>query len=578
MSGAQKGEVGQDSGQTGPNYVKAGVFSLAGAAVGAGIGLALKLGGLAVGVGGGAGFLVVLGGMMGVQAVGDTKRLAATANVRKLTEKAWNYQTLGQLDRAEKSLREALAQSDVLGPKNVLILSTVHSMANLNRLQKKFDEAEKGYSRAISIYNSLGKVQDPNLAACYRDRALALEALKSYQPALESAAAASAIFERLNSRDELWQTYQLMARCQMALNQQPAAIDLLHKVKKMQVDLLGENTREVVATTLTLARAYRDQQQLNESLEQYKELLVRLRKVERPSRQFEAEGLLEMAEIRLLQGQPKDVEPLAVTTIKVMQNSIGPQSDLLARVFKVYAESRKALNLVIKDTDLLCLFSYERDKVRDLLREHTELIAQKDKTGWSALQWACFLGYDDLIRWLLRNGGSYDSYDANTTMGAIHVAAAWGRMSSVVAILEAGADINSRGPWGFTPLFYASQFGKTETAEQLVVRGADPTLRDQQGRLAAHLAAENGHAEVVQFMLARGLDKDSKDEKTGRTFLHLAALNGQGSLVGFLLNNGANLELKDANGKTPIDLAREAGHRMLVKAMEHVDPPTTRQP
>jgi ankyrin repeat protein len=572
MSGAQKHA---SPGASAPNYGKIGALSVAGGAIGAGVGFALKLGAIGTGVAGGGGFLAVLGVMMGYQAVGDTKRLTTANSVRKLTEKAWNAQTLGRLDQAEKNLKEALGQTGLLGPKNVLTLSTIHSMANLNRLQKKYDESEKMYTRAISIYSSLGKNQDPNLASCYRDRALTLEALDKLRPALESAAQAASIFEHLGSRDELWQTYSLMARCHLSLQERVDAIRLLTQVKSTQISVLGENSREVVATTLSLARAHREEQQLNEAFDQYKELLTRLRKVDRPNRKYEAEGLLEMAEIRLLQRQPKDVEPLAITAIKVLQNHVGPRQDLLKRIFVAYQESRIALNLAIKDTDLLQLFSFDRDKVRDLLKEHPELTSQKDKTGWCSLQWACFLGYDDLIRWLLRNGGAYDNYDPATTMGAIHVAAAWGKTGSVVAIIEAGADIDSRGPGGWTPLFYATQSGKTDIVEQLLARGAELAAKDQQGRLPVLLAAENGHLEIVQIMLARGVDKDTKDDKTGRTLLHIAAANGQGSLVGFLLNNQATLDAKDENGKTPVDLARDAGHKMLVKAMEHSVEPTT---
>ncbi len=51
-----------------------------------------------------------------------------------------------------------------------------------------------------------------------------------------------------------------------------------------------------------------------------------------------------------------------------------------------------------------------------------------------------------------------------------------GRMDSVVALIEAGADVNVRAPGRLTALMLAAAYGHTEIVELLLERGADPRL------------------------------------------------------------------------------------------------------
>ena len=549
-----------------PNYGKLAGLSLVGAAVGGGVGFAMHLHGPGLGVASVGGFLAAFVCLLGTYAVSDSKRGLAASHVKRKTEEAWNAEAMGRKDKAEKLLLEALQDAQPLGERDLLVLATTHSLATLYRYQRKFDKAENYFAKATAIYEALG-LKDHNAALCYKDRAHALHGLNKETEALDAINKSLAILEGKDSPD-LTEALGLQARILESAGQRDKATPVHLRVKGYQQKLFGENSPEVLKTALAIARNMREQQLLAEALENYKDVVVRIQKTERPHRLLEAEAFMEMAEVCLLQGQTKNVEPLSITALKLLQQYIGPQERLLQRVFCAYKEARQKLNLETKENDFIYLFSLERDKVRDLFRENVDWVNLKDKSGWGALQWCCFLQRDDVIKWLLRNGCKVDNYDAAAVMGPIHVAAAWSKFSHVTAIFEAGAPIDSQGPQGWTPLLFAASLGKTETVDGLLTRGASIEVKDAQGRSALHLAAEGGHTDIVTLLLGKGCDRNLPEEKFGQTPLHLAALGGKGSTVECLLNNRADLTIQDKSGKTATQLAQLGGHNLLVSAMK----------
>lgn len=91
----------------------------------------------------------------------------------------------------------------------------------------------------------------------------------------------------------------------------------------------------------------------------------------------------------------------------------------------------------------------------------------------SALVWAARYGQPEAISVLVRRGA-----DPNVTWGvndwtvllhAIHK----NRLSSVVALIENGADANAAGGNGETPLMMAAGYGYTDIVRTLLNRGAD---------------------------------------------------------------------------------------------------------
>jgi ankyrin repeat protein len=80
-------------------------------------------------------------------------------------------------------------------------------------------------------------------------------------------------------------------------------------------------------------------------------------------------------------------------------------------------------------------------------------------------------------------------------------------LAMITALLEKGADVNSRHEIGFTALFGASYKGYNDVVKLLLAQPGiklDETTDD--GDTALMAAAEHGHAEIVEMLLKAGAD------------------------------------------------------------------------
>ena len=93
------------------------------------------------------------------------------------------------------------------------------------------------------------------------------------------------------------------------------------------------------------------------------------------------------------------------------------------------------------------------------------------------------------------------SYSCRCT--PLHAAVYNANLPAVVALLEMGADVDSRRHrFKLTPLHLAAQGGHDAIAQHLLEAGAQRGLRDAKGRTAAKWAALRGHAALHALLLA----------------------------------------------------------------------------
>jgi ankyrin repeat protein len=113
-----------------------------------------------------------------------------------------------------------------------------------------------------------------------------------------------------------------------------------------------------------------------------------------------------------------------------------------------------------------------------------------------------------------------------------------GDVERVLALLDAGAEINALDKHGQTALMNAAHRGDTELVRVLVRRGADLNYTAKYRLTALMLAVIADHRDVVSVLLAAGADREIKGSggTFARTPLEYAEAHGNSQLVRLLRN------------------------------------------
>jgi Ankyrin repeats (3 copies) len=166
---------------------------------------------------------------------------------------------------------------------------------------------------------------------------------------------------------------------------------------------------------------------------------------------------------------------------------VSPQLDKASQLARLKS-------LIDEGADVNGAINFDR-----MLREG-ETRADLRPTGWpldAAVQQARL----DMVKVLLANGAKFH--------GGELAKAAFARneeesLAMVAALLQAGADVNSRDD-GFTALHWASYRGNTNSVKLLLAQpGIKLDEASPDGRTALMAAAEQGHGEIVEMLLKAG--------------------------------------------------------------------------
>ena len=114
-------------------------------------------------------------------------------------------------------------------------------------------------------------------------------------------------------------------------------------------------------------------------------------------------------------------------------------------------------------------------------------------------------------------------------------------------LIENGADIDIKGKFGQTPLFYAVSRETVSIAKILIENGADINARDKYGRTPLF---ESNNQKIAQLLIDAGADVNVKD-KRDRTPL-FEAKNRDQDVAQLLINLGADVNARDKYGRTPL--------------------------
>jgi ankyrin repeat protein len=133
-------------------------------------------------------------------------------------------------------------------------------------------------------------------------------------------------------------------------------------------------------------------------------------------------------------------------------------------------------------------------------------------------------------------------------------------------LLAQGAQVNSAGSPGQTPLHIASANGELDLVKLLLEWRAVPEARDKQGRRPIHCAAEFGHTDIVAYLLKITSSAEDVDKKL-RTPMFIACAAGWKATAELLISNGCNLLRRDVKSRTMLHAAARKGSTQVVRLL-----------
>ena len=173
-----------------------------------------------------------------------------------------------------------------------------------------------------------------------------------------------------------------------------------------------------------------------------------------------------------------------------------------------------------------------------------------------------------VVSLLVQAGAEVDARNGSAGSPLHAAARSTDHPAMIGALVEAGAEVDAwipgiHSPYGWTPLHLAAGENRNPgVTAALIEAGADVHARQEDGPTPLHDAAT---AEVVALLLEAGADIEARAtyvmwrRPNGRdmTPLHVAAKRGNAAVFMALLEAGADPTAVDAEGKTPLDHARE---------------------
>ena len=175
---------------------------------------------------------------------------------------------------------------------------------------------------------------------------------------------------------------------------------------------------------------------------------------------------------------------------------------------------------------------------------------QADANGITALMWAAYAGYSQIVKALL--DGDADPNQANADGDtALMVAAGRGRTQIVKALLDSGANPNQADDNDSTALMVAASRGRTQIVKALLDGGANPNQAGDNDSTALIFAAIGGHTQIAKALLDGGANPNQTDAYDRTALIH-AAFAGHSQTAKALLDGGANPNHVSAEGATAL--------------------------
>ena len=175
---------------------------------------------------------------------------------------------------------------------------------------------------------------------------------------------------------------------------------------------------------------------------------------------------------------------------------------------------------------------------------------------WKALVKCSSRGNEVMVHALLDVGTHANAVDEPGLPLPLNEACRGGHTRIVGMLLDAGADVNSKGRYSYTPLHEAcaSEEKSLELVKMLLGLGADVHAQAEFDSTALHIASNRGNVDVMRELLNAGADVNASGFQW-ETPLHYASEGDNVDVMRELLNEGADMNAIDSQGNTPLQTA-----------------------
>jgi len=229
-----------------------------------------------------------------------------------------------------------------------------------------------------------------------------------------------------------------------------------------------------------------------------------------------------------------------------------------------------------RNTPLHLASIFRHDEIVDLLIQHKADVNILNVQGQAPLHLASLYGNPESIKLLLEGGAKINIRDADGNT-PLHIAVLYRNPENLDEILKENLDIDALNTEGYTPLHLSVRRPDNEKAiELLLQQGADINITDPSGRNALHISVTSYQRGYIGFLTSKGIDINSQDND-GNTALHYPLMNvlknklyllNSKETVKILMEEGADPHIRNNKGKSPMDLAVEAGENDLINLLK----------
>ena len=198
----------------------------------------------------------------------------------------------------------------------------------------------------------------------------------------------------------------------------------------------------------------------------------------------------------------------------------------------------------------------EIERVKLLISEGAG-VNVKNNEGLTPLHYAAREGHKEIVELLLAHGADVNIGGADYNRTAAEFAM-WINHTDIVQLLVSkGADIS--------PLQLALYMKDEAKARSLIEGGADVNRRTPYGTTPLNIAVLAGFKDIVELLIAKGADVNAKNNQNW-TPLH-SAVYGYIDIVELLITEGANVNARDGASRTPLWYAKDEGNTEIAEML-----------